>query len=198
MAAARYTHRRARLAYAAAVCVAYASVALTAEGVSGWRKSHQAAQEFVANGVRTANGRDFSDDTTEFISALFAPVVILTPENFKVTLTTAYTDDDASDMSGPVMVSFFDPKCPHCRKFMPHYAVAARYFYDHNPQRISTKGIAVFAVDCDASGFLCNKVRRPRARRRPGGASVVPISRGEGCRARARGGRLHIRAGVLL
>ena len=115
-----------------------------------------AATSITDDGVHKMNGRDFSDDTAEYISAMFAPVVILTVENFKNVVQNAYDDETDTDLSGPVMMTFFSPTCPHCRKFMPLYAVAARYFYEHNPDRKVHRGVAMFGVDCNDQPNLCD------------------------------------------
>ena len=108
-------------------------------------------------GSDTYKGIDFSDSTLNYVSPMFPPVVLLKDENFRKIITEAYDDEKDDDLSGPVMVTLFDPNCPHCQRWMPHYAIAARYFYEHNHDRKVHKGVAMFAVDCRDQEKICDR-----------------------------------------
>ena len=111
-----------------------------------------------SDGILARNGKDFSEDTGDYVSALFSPVVLLDELNFAHVVSNAFVDEEAKKkQNGPVMIVFFDPQCPHCRHFMPHYAIAARYFYTVNHERHADNGVAMFGVDCLAHANICDK-----------------------------------------
>ena len=115
-----------------------------------------------SDGILARNGKDFSQDTGDYVSALFSPVVLLGEINFVHVVKNAFLDEEAKKkLNGPVMIVFFDPQCPHCRHFMPHYAIAARFFYTINHDRHADNGVAMFAVDCLAQEHICDKFNVP-------------------------------------